>query len=286
MSDPHRRFSDWLLEGAEGDPPRDLAVHAWVCPQCRASIEALDALAAVDIGAPNLPAPTRPVAHRERQTAFRSLVTTAVVLIVAAGVGIGGWQALDYLRHHAPEIAAASPTPNQQVLGGSGTPQATPSAVPTVQVTATAVPSIATLAPSPTPRPDASATPRPAATPRPTTAPTPLPTGAPTPVPTATPVPTPVPAVPDAPFLSVGPGDGGRPQLSWTLPADGGSQITGYTIYRGEASGLEVLLVDSWAGTSYFDDFANSGVTYYYVVTAHNGVGESVWSNEVAYTVP
>ena len=56
MNEGHQRFQDWLTAGAEGDPPRDLAVHASVCSACRQSIEALDRLAAVNTGLASCPA--------------------------------------------------------------------------------------------------------------------------------------------------------------------------------------------------------------------------------------
>lgn len=88
---------------------------------------------------------------------------------------------------------------------------------------------------------------------------------------------------PDAPVLSATAGTA-LVSLSWTAPADGGSPITGYNVYRGTASGGETLLVAGVAGPTYDDTTAVTGTTYYYVVTAVNAVGESVWSNEVSAT--
>ena len=51
----HERFREWLAAGAEGDPPRDLAVHASVCPECQQSMAALDRLAAIDPGKAGAP---------------------------------------------------------------------------------------------------------------------------------------------------------------------------------------------------------------------------------------
>ena len=53
--DSHERFREWLAAGAEGDPPRDLAVHASVCPECQQSMAALDRLAAIDPGKAGAP---------------------------------------------------------------------------------------------------------------------------------------------------------------------------------------------------------------------------------------
>ena len=42
--DPHDRFLTWLLDGAQGDPPRDLALHASLCQACMDWVGAHDAL--------------------------------------------------------------------------------------------------------------------------------------------------------------------------------------------------------------------------------------------------
>ena len=92
----------------------------------------------------------------------------------------------------------------------------------------------------------------------------------------------PVATPPEAPVLSATAGTA-LVSLSWTVPADGGSPITGYNVYRGDTTLTEVLLVSVPTGTTYADAIL-SGSTYYYVVTAVNAVGESVWSNEVSAT--
>jgi hypothetical protein len=88
---------------------------------------------------------------------------------------------------------------------------------------------------------------------------------------------------PAAPVLSATAGTASV-SLSWTVPADGGSPITGYNVYRGVAAGTETLLVSLGVVTAYVDTTAVTGTTYYYVVTAVNAEGESVWSNEVSAT--
>lgn len=94
---------------------------------------------------------------------------------------------------------------------------------------------------------------------------------------------TPVATAPEAPALS-GTAGVATASLTWTVPADGGSAITGYNVYRGATSGTEALLVGLGVVTTYDDTTALTGSTYYYVVTAVNAVGESVWSNEVVVT--
>lgn len=88
---------------------------------------------------------------------------------------------------------------------------------------------------------------------------------------------------PAAPVLSATAGTASV-SLSWTVPADGGSPITGYNVYRGVSAGTETLLVPLGVVTTYVDTTAVTGTTYYYVVTAVNAEGESVWSNEVSAT--
>jgi hypothetical protein len=94
---------------------------------------------------------------------------------------------------------------------------------------------------------------------------------------------TPVATEPDAPVLSATAGTA-LASLSWTVPTDGGSPITGYNVYRGSTILTETLLISGVTGTVYEDTTAATGSTYYYVVTAVNAVGESVWSNEVSAT--
>lgn len=55
MSDQHERFASWLRGPRDTEPPRDAAFHAAFCSDCRRSIAAFDALAAVDLGAAPLP---------------------------------------------------------------------------------------------------------------------------------------------------------------------------------------------------------------------------------------
>ncbi|MEO8425011.1 MAG: fibronectin type III domain-containing protein [Actinomycetota bacterium] len=73
--------------------------------------------------------------------------------------------------------------------------------------------------------------------------------------------------------------------LSWTVPFDGGSAITGYAIYRGTTSGGETLLVTvAPPGTIYADLAVIAGTTYSYRVLATNADGDGALSNEVSAT--
>jgi len=213
MREPHARFQAWLLAGAEGDPPRDLAVHASVCSTCRVSIAAFDRLAFVDPGAATIPAPTRPVTRGVLVRAGRAVGATFGVLIAATVLGLGGWQLIEAARGGPDGIARASGTPNQVVLAGSGTPGASGSQEASGSAVAASASEMPTASPSgntpaATPRPGATATPGPAVTPQPTvpaptstSVPTPAPTPPPTPPPTPTPtaVPTAVPRSPPPP---------------------------------------------------------------------------------------
>lgn len=119
--------------------------------------------------------------------------------------------------------------------------------------------------------------------------PTPAPTPTPSPTPTASPAPTPAPSKPGAPALSIGPAPqalGSGIHLSWTEPADGGSPITGYQIYRGTSSGHETLLVSVGPSAAYDDTTAVPGTKYFYKTTALNTMGESAKSNEVSAVLP
>jgi hypothetical protein len=69
-------------------------------------------------------------------------------------------------------------------------------------------------------------------------------------------------------------------QLSWDAPAsDGGSPITGYTVYRSDGTVFNLGTV-----TSYKDTQTARGQTYSYTVTAVNSVGEGPASNEATAT--
>jgi carboxypeptidase T len=86
-------------------------------------------------------------------------------------------------------------------------------------------------------------------------------------------------AVPGAPSaLSATPGDG-QISLAWTAA----SGATGYRVHRGTTSGGPyTTLPGNVLTTSFTDAGLTNGTTYYYVVTATNGVGEGPNSNEAS----
>jgi len=91
--------------------------------------------------------------------------------------------------------------------------------------------------------------------------------------------------VPSAPQNLVARGGDGYVVLTWEAPADdGGSPIIGYKIYRGTSPGEEVLLTTVGNETTYNDTGVTNGQTYYYRVSAVNGIGEGELSEEVSAT--
>jgi len=317
MSEPHARFQAWLLAGAEGDPPRDLAVHASVCAACRASIAAFDRLAFVDPGAANIPALTRPVTRGVLVRAGRALGATFGVLIAATVLGVGGWQLIAAARGGPDGIARASGTPNQVVLAGSGTPGASGSQEASGSAVAASASEMPTASPSgnapaATPRPGATATPGPVVTPRPTAtaqptalstpqqtvpptstlgaSPSPASTAGPTPtpppVPTATPSPTPAPTpAPGAPTLVQAVWDGvSAIHLSWSAPS--GGPVDYYEILRSSSTQTETLYFSPVLGTTFDDGGVATGEIWYYEVRAVGPGGTGAVSNELSETVP
>lgn len=74
--------------------------------------------------------------------------------------------------------------------------------------------------------------------------------------------------------------------LSWSAS---NSPVTGYNVYRGNASGGPYSKINSTLNltTSYTDSSVQSGTTYYYVTTAVNSQGaESSYSNQAVASVP
>ena len=69
--------------------------------------------------------------------------------------------------------------------------------------------------------------------------------------------------------------------ITWTPPADGGLDITGYNLYASSTSGAETLLVRVGASTlDYTDTGLADGQTRYYEVSANNSRGEGTRSPE------
>ena len=92
--------------------------------------------------------------------------------------------------------------------------------------------------------------------------------------------------MPGAPTLNSASWGNASVTLNWSAPtSNGGSALTGYSIYRGTFSGGEVLIgTASSLATGYTDGGLTNGVTYYYQVTASNLIGESSRSSEKSAT--
>jgi hypothetical protein len=74
--------------------------------------------------------------------------------------------------------------------------------------------------------------------------------------------------------------------LTWNPSTD---TVAGYKVYRATTSGgpYTELGTNLDASASFTDNSANSGMTYYYIVTAVDSLGnESAYSNQVSATVP
>ena len=86
--------------------------------------------------------------------------------------------------------------------------------------------------------------------------------------------------VPSAPVLTATAGTSSV-ALSWTVPANGGSALTGYNVYRGTASGAETLLASVGATTTTDTDSSLApGTTAYY--EGDGGLG----FNDLGFTTP
>ncbi|HYL06170.1 MAG TPA: PKD domain-containing protein, partial [Thermoanaerobaculia bacterium] len=94
----------------------------------------------------------------------------------------------------------------------------------------------------------------------------------------------PEPAVPPAPLLVAAVRQGGGAVLvTWEVPDDAGTPLTGYRIYRGTTSGGETLLATIGPGKpAYLDAAADPNTQYFYRVSAVNAQGEGPFCGEAA----
>ncbi len=91
---------------------------------------------------------------------------------------------------------------------------------------------------------------------------------------------TPQVTAPGAPTNLAATGGNAQVGLTWS----GSTGATSYNVKRGTVSGGPYTTVGSPTGTSFTDTGLTNGTTYYYVVTAVNGGGESGNSNQVSAT--
>jgi hypothetical protein len=88
---------------------------------------------------------------------------------------------------------------------------------------------------------------------------------------------------PEAPVLSAArPPRGKGIKLTWTVPSDGGSSITGYRVRRLTNGTFQRIASLGASTTTYRDTSARRGRTYTYVVRAVNSVGLGPLSNEAS----
>ena len=171
----HERFWTWLDDGAIGEPPRDLAIHAAVCPVCAGWVRAHDALAVIDTGLAPLPS-SRPAAATVPGGLRRAgrYAAAAGALLVAGGLVTFGVSqvisgSLTFFPERTQEVLGATGSP-AQVSVNAPTGSSATIAVETASLTAAplplATPGPALQTPRATPRRTASVqpTPRPTAT--------------------------------------------------------------------------------------------------------------------------
>jgi hypothetical protein len=93
---------------------------------------------------------------------------------------------------------------------------------------------------------------------------------------------TPMAGPPGAPGLAATAGDS-QVSLSWTAPtSNGGSALTGYSVYESTVAGAQgPRVLTGTAGTAYTANGLVNGTTYYFEVTASNSVGEGPASAQV-----
>ena len=215
MTDTHAQLEAWLVDGAMGDPPREIAVHATLCEACTARLGAFDALALIDVAAAGSPPPLAVPSRLRIGVAWARLATVVVGTVVAGIlvvfgvsqlVGLGGPAGGPAGGPEGTELAGLSnpsggvPAQSRQESGGDSTPAEAPTPsgfeTPVAGVTPGPLPSVPPGAtprpPQPTPPPPPSFDPT-AAPPTPEPIPTPTPSPTPTLEPSPTPDPTPTP---------------------------------------------------------------------------------------------
>lgn len=87
--------------------------------------------------------------------------------------------------------------------------------------------------------------------------------------------------VPEPPTLLTAIPGNGQVQLTWSASTDGGAAIIEYKVYLGTHPGHPFTSV-SVSSESYLQTGLENGLTYYYMVSAVNQVGEGVTSDIVA----
>ena len=91
-------------------------------------------------------------------------------------------------------------------------------------------------------------------------------------------------AVPNAPSSLAASAAANSVSMTWNAPADNGSAITAYAVYRSTTSGVLGSPIAHPTGSSFTDTGLTNGTTYYYTVTATNAAGEGPDSGQVSTT--
>jgi hypothetical protein len=250
MTDSHHLLEAWLVDGAVGDPPRELAVHASVCESCARRLGAFDSLATIDVDAagspPPLAAPTRVavwLAWARLTTAVAGTVVAGILVVFGATQLVGLVGLLD-----------GNPGPSDLV--GLATPmgrQDSPGPDPAVEPSLVAEPS---------------GTPIPSFIPLPSQAPNELP-----------------PDPPDAPALSLNGVGTTFITVQWT-PSGGGGPVQKWEIWRKDGSfgswfKLGEVFPDQLSLTN---TGLSPGTTYSYRVRAANTAWLGSFSNSISVT--
>jgi hypothetical protein len=165
--DSHHLLEAWLAEGADGDPPREVAVHAAVCDSCARRLGAFDALALVDVAGagspPPLPARSRIVvglAWARVGAAIAGTVVAGIIVVFAASQLVGfvgtlpapsdgvalGSASLDGAE--GPDQGTSGPEPADEPSFAGPTPTPIPSFIPLPSLEPQATPLPAPAAPS------------------------------------------------------------------------------------------------------------------------------------------
>jgi hypothetical protein len=93
-----------------------------------------------------------------------------------------------------------------------------------------------------------------------------------------------IPAAPGAPINLTASMVGAKAVLAWIAPDSG--PVTNYNVYRSGSVNDTFLLIATSSGTNYTDAGVASGQTYWYKVSASNGVGEGPKSAAASILVP
>lgn len=250
MTDSHHLLEAWLIEGAIGDPPRELAVHAAVCDSCARRLGAFDSLATVDVSAAGSPppaaAPSRLVlalAWARRGGAVLGTVVAGVIVVFAASQLAG--------------LVGGLPAPSDGVAFETGSAEPTPDEPGSVGPEPAGEPSVAEPTPSP------------------------IPTFIP--LPSLDPQATPLPA-PAAPSLSRGAVTQTSINMFWSN-GSGGGPVQKWDIWRRIGSGTWQKLGELPASThSLTNTGLAPGTTYSYRIRAVNVSWLGPFSNTITGT--